>query len=91
MVVVHARGDERAARLGIIATRKIGSAVERNRAKRRIREWFRRASLPPGFDVVVIPQASAHAVSAALLWESLDHAARKAVAKACGAGPAASR
>jgi ribonuclease P protein component len=30
------------ARLGITATRKVGSAVERNRAKRRIREIYRR-------------------------------------------------
>lgn len=30
------------ARLGITATRKVGSAVERNRTKRRIREIYRR-------------------------------------------------
>lgn len=29
-------------RLGIIASRRVGGAVERNRAKRRIRELFRR-------------------------------------------------
>ena len=29
-------------RLGIIASRKVGGAVERNRAKRRLRELFRR-------------------------------------------------
>lgn len=28
--------------LGITVSRKVGSAVERNRVKRRIREWFRR-------------------------------------------------
>ena len=43
-------------RLGIAATRKLGGAVERNRAKRLIREIFRRNKLAPGFDVVVIPK-----------------------------------
>jgi ribonuclease P protein component len=43
-------------RLGIAATRKLGGAVERNRAKRLIREVFRRNKLAPGFDVVVVPK-----------------------------------
>jgi ribonuclease P protein component len=43
-------------RLGIAATKKIGGAVQRNRAKRLIREVFRRNKIAPGFDVVVIPK-----------------------------------
>jgi ribonuclease P protein component len=43
-------------RLGIAATRKLGGAVLRNRAKRLIREVFRRNKLAPGFDVVVVPK-----------------------------------
>jgi len=43
-------------RLGIAATRKLGGAVQRNRAKRLIREVFRRNKIAPGFDVVVIPK-----------------------------------
>jgi ribonuclease P protein component len=43
-------------RLGIAATKKLGDAVERNRAKRLIREVFRRNKLAPGFDVVVVPK-----------------------------------
>jgi ribonuclease P protein component len=34
--------DRGADRLGIVASRKVGSAVVRNRAKRRLREIFRR-------------------------------------------------
>jgi len=43
-------------RLGIAATRKLGGAVARNRAKRLIREVFRRNKVASGFDVVVVPK-----------------------------------
>ena len=43
-------------RLGIAATKKLGGAAERNRAKRLIREVFRRNKIASGFDVVVVPQ-----------------------------------
>ncbi len=43
-------------RLGIIASKKVGNAVERNRAKRKIREVFRRNKdrFVTGVDVVVV-------------------------------------
>jgi len=43
-------------RLGIAATRKYGSAVQRNRAKRLVREVFRRHKPALGLDIVVIPR-----------------------------------
>lgn len=48
--------DGTAGRLGIAATRKLGGAVRRNRAKRLIREVFRRNKIAPGFDVVIVPK-----------------------------------
>ena len=43
-------------RLGIAATRKLGSAVERNKAKRRSRELFRRHKIAGGLDIVIVPR-----------------------------------
>jgi len=43
-------------RFGVAATRKLGSAVERNRAKRRARELFRRRKAIGGLDVVIVPR-----------------------------------
>ena len=44
------------ARLGIAATRKMGAAVERNRAKRLVRELFRHNKPAVSVDVVVVPR-----------------------------------
>ena len=54
-VFVRATGHE-VGRLGIAATKRLGGAVERNRAKRLIREVFRRNKVAPGFDVVLVPK-----------------------------------
>ena len=43
-------------RLGIAATRKMGAAVERNRAKRLVRELFRHNKPGRAVDVVVVPR-----------------------------------
>lgn len=45
-----------APRLGVAATRKLGSAVVRNRAKRLARELFRRHKIAAGYDIVIVPR-----------------------------------
>ena len=49
------------ARLGLVVGRKYGGAVQRNRAKRLLREAFRltRHQLPPGLDLICSPRGGA--------------------------------
>jgi ribonuclease P protein component len=64
-------------RLGIAATKRLGGAVERNRAKRLIREVFRRHKIAPGFDVVVVPKRELLDASlTAIETEYLNHLER---------------
>ena len=56
MTVMVLANDRPISRLGIAATRKLGGAVVRNRAKRLVREVFRQADVPAGLDIVVIPR-----------------------------------
>jgi ribonuclease P protein component len=56
MTVFFLDNGQQRPRLGIAATRKYGSSVERNRAKRLVREAFRRHKPAAGLDIVVIPR-----------------------------------
>lgn len=56
MMAFLRRTDGTTPRLGIAATRKIGSAIVRNRAKRRVRELFRQHKPSFALDVVVVPR-----------------------------------
>ena len=56
MMLFVAPNGGTAPRFGVAATRKMGSAVDRNRAKRLAREMFRRHAVAAGLDIIVVPR-----------------------------------
>lgn len=59
MVMWVRSGDDASLRLGVISSRKVGGAVQRVRARRRLREVFRRHryQLRGSYDVVLVARA----------------------------------
>jgi ribonuclease P protein component len=64
-------------RLGIAATRKIGGAVQRNLAKRRVREVFRTHRPEESLDVVVVPKREFFDASFAALIDDFQACLRR--------------
>ena len=58
LVVYVSQNDVDLPRLGLVVSRKVGSAVVRNRWKRLLREAFRleKQNLPQGVDVLLLPR-----------------------------------
>jgi ribonuclease P protein component len=71
-------------RLGIVASKKLGDSVRRNRAKRLIREVFRHTPNPAALDrvdIVVIPRTELFNASYASLEEDYRTALARSVAR----------
>jgi len=69
-------------RLGIVAARTVGGAVQRNRVKRLCRECFRTWPdlLPPGVDLVVIARPGSHELGLAGVrseWRAVERHLRR--------------
>jgi len=56
LTLVGLPNETGASRLGIVAPRRLGKAVVRNRSKRRVRELFRHLKPARSLDLVVLPQ-----------------------------------
>jgi ribonuclease P protein component len=76
LLLLAARNDDGPPRLGVVASRKVGCAVMRNRCKRLVREAFRihQHALPRGLDVVVIVRPGTHELALADVAGELGHA-----------------
>jgi ribonuclease P protein component len=75
-VVVFVRGNEREqSRLGVTVTKKLGKAVARNKAKRWVREVYRRVRLQPplaGKTIDIVVNVKPSAIDAPYLEFSAD-------------------
>ncbi|MFP4147882.1 MAG: ribonuclease P protein component [Nitriliruptoraceae bacterium] len=80
LLVLHAapRGDDEPARVAVIASRRVGGAVQRNRAKRLLREAVRHVALPTGVDIVLIARRACAESGFAAVHEELDRLVRSA-------------
>lgn len=73
-VVVHLidRRDDGPTRIAVVATRRVGNAVERNRAKRVLREAVRGVALPVGHDVAVVARRPAAEVRMQIIRSEIE-------------------
>lgn len=76
-IVIHARGDQAPARLGLAISKKCDKrAVVRNRIKRAAREWFRHARLT-GMDIVIVGKREVATLSSLQMQQSLRSQQRR--------------
>lgn len=89
--VAHGRGlsvyalqrtDEEQGRAAVIAGKRVGGAVHRNRAKRRLRALLHTSGVPAGTDMLLIAAAPAVDTPFAALAEEYTHLRARALARA---------
>jgi ribonuclease P protein component len=64
--------------IGYVASKRVGNAVRRNRAKRLLREAARQISWAPGHDVVLVARAAAADATMAQVHDELERLASRA-------------
>jgi ribonuclease P protein component len=87
------RADDEQGRVAVVAGRRVGGAVKRNRAKRRLRALLHAAGPPAGTDLVVVAAPPAVDTAFAVLSEEFTRLRDRALdrAGAAGAGSAVPR
>ena len=93
MVVYCMRNRQGRTRLGLTASTKLGNAVRRNRARRRLREVYRLnlAALRPGYDVILVARSRTLTASWGELNETFLRLCRKLGLLRDGPEPPSSR
>lgn len=84
-MAVHARRrpDDGPCRATVIVGRKVGDAVRRNRAKRRLRAALGHVVAPRGLDVVVVGRSAALTADFPVLVGEVDRLLARAGDRAC--------
>jgi ribonuclease P protein component len=77
VVVLAAEGVSGEPQVGFVADRRVGNAVERNRAKRRLREAMARTAPRDGMTFVVIARPGVNDAAFSQLVRWLDSACRE--------------
>ena len=82
-VMLPAGSEARATTVGLVVSRSVGSSVDRNRVKRRLRHLMRTrlADVPAGSRIVIRALPSAKGASSAALGRDLDQALRRSGAR----------
>jgi len=75
-VLIFSPARKGKSRLGVTVTRRFGKAVQRNRMKRLLREFFRvnGERISPAQDVLIIPRAGAHKLALCQITEEIGRA-----------------
>ncbi len=78
-VVIVARSAGGPARIGVVAGKRIGSAVKRNRAKRLLREGVRALypSIAPSWDIILLARSPILDVKSTQVTAQLEQVLRK--------------
>jgi ribonuclease P protein component len=73
VVVLCIENDLSYNRLGIVASKKVGNSVKRNKARRRIREIYRlnEKDIKKGYDIVIIARMAIHSTTFADLEKTI--------------------
>jgi ribonuclease P protein component len=74
VVLIKHPNEEIFSRFGVAAGRSIGSAVQRNKTKRRLREIIRhrQSDIQPGWDILLLARQPINSVSHKDLREAID-------------------
>ena len=66
--------------MGVTVTRRVGKAVQRNRLRRVVKEFFRLRSreIEAGFEIVVNARESANDTATRDLWSDLEKVLKRA-------------